>query len=310
MGNGHRMGAAMGSCECRCPGDRLGESEAQVPDYMGDHTSFLRKTQESTDPVFCFDKNSVAHVAYGDESKDRGDILHSNNGNGDLSFREGTHGSGASDSGESTMTPRVNPPCQQNKVSPVPKLVLPSNVYKEPNKGAPGRGRGAAGTSICFTDQAQFKHLPPLPEGWIRARSRTTGSIYYCFMSTGEATFLLPTTAGPPSSTKGEHDLPLGWHKMVSRSTGKTYYWNAELNKSQFDHPSTPASDKPHDTAGLPPGWVKMKSTRTGRAYYFNARSQSSQFEHPGEAVDETFINGSQDKVANQANSPDERTLG
>merc|ERR1719261_990090 len=74
---------------------------------------------------------------------------------------------------------------------------------------------------------------------------------------------------------------------MVSRSTGRPYYWNAELNKSQFEHPSTSRSDQPNDTVGLPPGWVKMQSRSTGRPYYFNSRLQLSQFKHPGECVDE-----------------------
>merc|ERR1711877_6593 len=74
-------------------------------------------------------------------------------------------------------------------------------------------------------DQAQFSHLPALPEGWIRVRSRTTGDIYYCYAETGETTLTEPTQPGPPSGqhsrdNKGEADAPLpsGWVEVVSRS--------------------------------------------------------------------------------------------
>lgn len=141
-------------------------------------------------------------------------------------------------------------------------------------------------------DQEQFSHLPALPEGWIRVRSRTSGEIYYCFAETGETTFTEPT--GPPGTTSQEdqgdrggieEELPPGWIEVVSRSSGKTYYWNAQLQKSQFDRPT--AADATGSAEGenmedkLPPGWIKMLSKSTGKYYYFHTETQVSQFEKP-----------------------------
>lgn len=141
-------------------------------------------------------------------------------------------------------------------------------------------------------DQEQFSHLPPLPEGWIRVRSRTTGDIYYCYADTGETTLTEPTVAGPLSEqenspTKGDAqdvELPPGWVEVVSRSSGKIYYWHAGLQKSQFTRPT--AADATGGSEGdkddkLPPGWIKMLSKSTGKQYYFNTETQVSQFEFP-----------------------------
>jgi len=76
-------------------------------------------------------------------------------------------------------------------------------------------------------DQAQFADLPPLQQGWIRIKSKTTGRIYYLNTDSGKTTYTAPM------------DLPPGWVQMKSRSTGKTYFWNEELQKSQFACPGT-----------------------------------------------------------------------
>mmetsp|Transcript_42200 Transcript_42200/g.77303 ORF Transcript_42200/g.77303 Transcript_42200/m.77303 type:complete len:225 (-) Transcript_42200:168-842(-) len=117
-------------------------------------------------------------------------------------------------------------------------------------------------------DQSQFAHLPKLPDGWIRAKSRTTGDIYFCFLETGETSFTQPT--GPPA-------LPPGWVEKLSRSTGKKYYYNSQTQESQFDRPRAEKTT----SVNLPAGWIMLTSVSTGRPYYFNESLQKSQFKVP-----------------------------
>lgn len=98
--------------------------------------------------------------------------------------------------------------------------------------------------------QGQFVHLPPLPQGWIRVISQSTGRLYYFNMFSGETTFNEPM------------DLPPGWTQMKSRSTGKVYYWNAALKKSQFERPTAEARADARPTTeasglGLEGLWIR-----------------------------------------------------
>lgn len=143
----------------------------------------------------------------------------------------------------------------------------------------PNSGRTAAEWA---QDQEQFSHLPPLPAGWIRVKSRGTGAIYYCCQETGETTFVEPTAN---QAVNKSSDLPAGWVEMVSRSTGRTYYWNSSLQKSQFEKPTAGDAQPPpqpgNDNEGLPPDWTSMISRSTGRTYYFNSKLQKSQYDRP-----------------------------
>lgn len=136
-------------------------------------------------------------------------------------------------------------------------------------------------------DQEQFANLPPLPEGWIRVRSRTSGAIYYCYTLTGETTFTEPVEGelgGEGVDLEEYDDLPPGWTEVVSRSTGQLYYWNSALQKSQFEKPTVEDMEAPPpllQNNDLPGGWVEMKSKTTGETYYYNPRTQQSQFERP-----------------------------
>ncbi|CAJ1402597.1 unnamed protein product [Effrenium voratum] len=76
--------------------------------------------------------------------------------------------------------------------------------------------------------QDQFSELPKLPSGWIRVPSKSSGSIYYVNLPTGESTFTSPIS----------DELPPGWEVVTSRSTGKQYYWHAEHQISQFERPT------------------------------------------------------------------------
>lgn len=151
-------------------------------------------------------------------------------------------------------------------------------------------------------DQAQFAHLPPLPAGWMRVVSRSTGEVYYYCPETNETTFDKPTQAAELLSNK-KNTLPEGWSQRVSRGNGRVYYWHAETNKSQFEIPTeadagvggpsssspetfmevTPRFDNdPKQSKGdLPEGWEQIQSKTTGQPYYFNFNTKQSQFEHP-----------------------------
>eukprot|EP00929_Paragymnodinium_shiwhaense_P001623 TRINITY_DN101861_c0_g1_i1.p1 TRINITY_DN101861_c0_g1~~TRINITY_DN101861_c0_g1_i1.p1 ORF type:complete len:441 (-),score=109.34 TRINITY_DN101861_c0_g1_i1:62-1384(-) len=76
-------------------------------------------------------------------------------------------------------------------------------------------------------DQSDFAALPPLPEGWIRIRSQSSGKIYFVNLQSGEQTFVQP-----------KQPLPEGWSEVTSKSTGRTYYWHRATDKSQFDRPT------------------------------------------------------------------------
>merc|ERR1711865_931200 len=134
--------------------------------------------------------------------------------------------------------------------------------------------RGGRTASEWAAEQDQFAHLPPLPQGWLRVLSRSTGKVYFCYPETGETTFTEPT--GPPPSVLAakESNLPPGWAQMVSRSTGRTYFWHAGLQKSQFDVPTEASAGAPQAAAAgassLPEDWVQMVSRSTGKPYYFN----------------------------------------
>lgn len=130
-------------------------------------------------------------------------------------------------------------------------------------------------------DQDQFAHLPPLPAGWIRVKSRSVpDAVYYCYTATGQTSFTEPTKEGPPQDTDPDGELPPGWEKKVSRSSGEVYYWNAALNKSQFEKPTAAPTADDND-GDLPPGWEKVVSRTTNQVYYWNAALQTSTFEKP-----------------------------
>jgi len=97
--------------------------------------------------------------------------------------------------------------------------------------GAAGYAAGSTASTVAdlLIDQKQYSHLPPLPEGWIRVRSRSTRTIYFYHTYTGEATF------EEPAAVKG--GLPPNWIEMTSRSTGKPFYWNTMTHASQFEPP-------------------------------------------------------------------------
>mmetsp|Transcript_33287 Transcript_33287/g.75867 ORF Transcript_33287/g.75867 Transcript_33287/m.75867 type:complete len:435 (+) Transcript_33287:50-1354(+) len=88
---------------------------------------------------------------------------------------------------------------------------------------------GIGGKSIMQwkKEQVQFAHLPKLPPGWIRIRSRGSGDIYFYNYETKESSYEMP-----------EFPLPPGWTQHLSKSTGQTYYFNAEKKESSYKRPS------------------------------------------------------------------------
>lgn len=179
------------------------------------------------------------------------------------------------------VNPVVNQPIfdPQDQQQEAPREgTLPSQA------GSVGSEGSAAKTATDWAaNQEQFGHLPPLPDGWIRVLSRSTGKVYFCDPETGETTFDEPTGPAPSKMNNPDGTLPSGWAVMVSRSTGRTYYWHAELQKSQFEVPTAEDSVGvlPVSTVSLPEGWVQLVSRSTGRPYYFNTETNESQFEHP-----------------------------
>lgn len=187
--------------------------------------------------------------------------------------------------------PEPPSPPGNNAQPAVPGLELPSQPREKTNQSMTSQGtsetRSGRTASEWAADQEQFAHLPPLPPGWLRVLSRSSGKIYFCYPETGETTFTEPT--GPPPSVAAANNLPEGWVEMVSRSNGRTYFWNAALQKSQFEKPTradgyagSGSGSRPEaQEAELPPGWVEMVSRSTGKKYYFNSATQQSQFEKP-----------------------------
>lgn len=97
--------------------------------------------------------------------------------------------------------------------------------------GGGGNGAGAGtemigGKSVAQwrESQDQFQHLPRLPEGWIRIKSRNNEEVYFYNTKTHTSTFELP--------------LPEGWTKQKSKSSGKVYYFNAKKRKSMYEIPT------------------------------------------------------------------------
>lgn len=184
--------------------------------------------------------------------------------------------------GQQAINNSTSPMYSEPEKSPEPvqqQAAYPPTGTNEPQDTTP---RSA---SDWAKDQDQFAHLPPLPEGWIRVKSRTTDQVYFFCQQTGETTFTEPTAA---MAIKNDPTLPPGWVEKTSRSTGKTYYWNTIQQRSQFERPThggAPTNPSPpkagDDNEGLPPGWVSMVSRSTGKTYYFNQSTQQSQFERP-----------------------------
>jgi hypothetical protein len=163
--------------------------------------------------------------------------------------------------------------------------------FDQPTPSA-GDHQGEARTAgEWVNDQRQFAHLPPLPDGWIRVRSRSSGEIYYCNVTTGDTTFDEPTKpAEVPSDVpllvpRGEQsaDLAPGWEQMVSRTTGQIYYWNEELDRSQYEKPlmENEMSAAASREERLLPGWEECVSKSKGTVYYWNAALQESTFVKP-----------------------------
>jgi len=90
---------------------------------------------------------------------------------------------------------------------------------------------GEEPTSVKGWIKAQellFGHMPPLPEDWIRIRSKSSGKIYQYNTETGES----------KEGAGGSKSLPPGWKQMTSKSTGQTYFYNTNTGESRFEEPS------------------------------------------------------------------------
>lgn len=94
--------------------------------------------------------------------------------------------------------------------------------------GGVGDNHQIGGKSVAEwkAEQVQFSHLPKVPEGWIRIRSRNSDDIYFWNTKT--------------QTSQYDHPLPEGWTKQRSKSTGKVYYFNAKKRQSVYIPPTEP----------------------------------------------------------------------
>jgi len=116
-------------------------------------------------------------------------------------------------------------------------LILPSDLratkqgglltFQEPSQLA-GDNHQVGGRSVAEwkSQQAEFAHLPRLPEGWIRIKSRSSDEIYFWNTLT--------------KTSQYDHPLPEGWTKQRSKTTGKVYYFNVKKGQSVFVPPTEP----------------------------------------------------------------------
>jgi Ca2+-binding EF-hand superfamily protein len=92
-----------------------------------------------------------------------------------------------------------------------------------------GDGQAAEPTDTPSADGQEDE--TPLPADWERHMSRTSGSVYYHNIITGENTYERPSLAA----------LPQGWSSHVSSSSGETYYFNERTGENTFIRPTEPA---------------------------------------------------------------------
>lgn len=280
-------------CPCKCLSENNTEIDAaaKVQSYPST-TSYVRRNSGDTTP----EKGLPSWTPDFCRTGDPGDPPSKSPGFSDqsaiqtrseLDFAEceGTSEAGSS-SGRLTpkcVTPNGRSPDTSGRVSPVPKLVLPTRVFHDSSQL--GQARSGMTTKEWEKNQAQFSHLPPLPPDWIRVLSRSSGKMYYCHLPTGQTTFMKPEESGGQAASNPQvgsnENLPPGWCRMVSRTTGKPYYWNSVTHESQFEPPLSSPDATDTTLPDLPPGWVKHISRTTGRAYYFNRELQISQFQYP-----------------------------
>jgi len=75
-----------------------------------------------------------------------------------------------------------------------------------------------------------FGHMSPLPDHWIRLRSKSTGAVYRYNVKTGE-------NKDGDGNTGPARRLPSNWQMKISRSSGEVYYYNSKTGMSQFEEP-------------------------------------------------------------------------
>jgi len=95
-----------------------------------------------------------------------------------------------------------------------------------------GEGQESQTIEYWLKNQAQFSHLPALPAGWIRIKSKSMGYIYYANLLDGTTTLQEPGQREQATTA-----LPPGWTEVTSRSTGQVYYWHSATGHAQFVRP-------------------------------------------------------------------------
>merc|ERR1711957_532463 len=124
--------------------------------------------------------------------------------------------------------PTVSPPDMADEDGSL--LQQPFGVSQAGTPPEPPPDEENKGTTVAdwMQRQHEFADLPPIPEGWIRIRSNSSGTIYFLNVLTGLTSFEQPTDS-----------LPDGWASTVSRSTGQTYYYHAASGTTTFERPTS-----------------------------------------------------------------------
>jgi hypothetical protein len=106
----------------------------------------------------------------------------------------------------------------------------------------------------------------PLPPGWTTQKSRSTGRVYYCNLSTGQSTFDRNDPMIPKVAAKAPAPAPAPVPAAARPSAVVTPQKKPATSAASADDP-------------LPPGWTTQKSRSTGRVYYCNLSTGQSTFD-------------------------------
>lgn len=108
-----------------------------------------------------------------------------------------------------------------------PPQATPAPARPAPARPAPPAAPAGKTANDWERDQDKFDDTRPLPPGWMRIKSKSSGDVYFFNKQTQESKFEFP-----------EWPLPEGWTKQKSKSTGKVYYFNAQRKQSTFERPT------------------------------------------------------------------------
>eukprot|EP00929_Paragymnodinium_shiwhaense_P100749 TRINITY_DN632_c4_g1_i1.p1 TRINITY_DN632_c4_g1~~TRINITY_DN632_c4_g1_i1.p1 ORF type:complete len:585 (+),score=144.82 TRINITY_DN632_c4_g1_i1:135-1889(+) len=119
-----------------------------------------------------------------------------------------------------------------------------------------------------------FGHLPKLPEGWIRMKSKSKGLLYFYNWQTGESSKDAPPGAGSgprpeSSSSQARAAAPAKPAQDAGPEPQSVAEW-AAAQERLFGH-----------MCKLPAGWIRMRSKSKGLIYFYNTTTGQSTKDEP-----------------------------